>query len=58
MQNQETKFKVGQKVSYSFYGVEETATVIRVGGGVLFLDNGRWMHFVSCKVAKTPVGTR
>lgn len=44
-------FKVGQSVTYTFYGVAEVATITRIGksGTVLFLDNGRWMFTENCK---------
>lgn len=46
--------KVGNKVSYTFYGVPEIAIIIRIGetGTILFLDNGRWMHATSVTVVK------
>jgi hypothetical protein len=34
----------GQKVSFTFYGNPETATIERVANGIVWLDNGRWMH--------------
>ena len=34
----------GQKVSFTFYGKPETATIERIANGIVWLDNGRWMH--------------
>ena len=34
----------GQKVSFTFYGKPETATIERIENGIVWLDNGRWMH--------------
>ena len=34
----------GQKVSFTFYGKPEKATIERVANGIVWLDNGRWMH--------------
>ena len=44
----------GQKVQYTFYGKPETATITRVANGLVWLDNGRWMHAASV----TPVAGR
>jgi hypothetical protein len=44
--------KKGQKVSYTFYGNLETATIERVANGIVWLDNGRWMHETSVKPVK------
>ena len=44
------QFKAGQYVRYEIYGVPERAQVVRVGGNgaIVWLDNGRWMHAISC----------
>lgn len=44
-------FKVGQSVEYVSYGAAKTAKIVRISdcGKILHLDNGRWMHAVSCK---------
>ena len=45
----------GQKVSFTFYGNPETATIERVANGIVWLDNGRWMHAESVTpIAKIP----
>jgi hypothetical protein len=44
----------GQKVSYTFYGKPETATIVRTAGSIVWLDNGRWMHAESV----TPIAGR
>ena len=44
----------GQKVSFTFYGKPETATIERVANGIVWLDNGRWMHAESV----TPIAGR
>ena len=44
----------GQKVSFTFYGNPETATIERVANGIVWLDNGRWMHAESV----TPIAGR
>jgi hypothetical protein len=47
-------FAVGQTVIYTFYGKQETARILRLGdGGILFLDNGRWMHAISCTIVES-----
>ncbi len=40
---------IGTRVTYTFWGVVEIATVKRVapGGNIVFLDNDRWMHLES-----------
>lgn len=44
-------FKIGQTVTYSHYGVSQSAKITRMSesGEVLFLDNGGWKHAISCK---------
>ena len=42
--------KPGQKVTYTFYGRREEATITSVANGIVWLDNGRWMHVESCTV--------
>ena len=44
----------GQKVSFTFFGIPVTATIKRVANGIVWLDNGRWMHAESV----TPVAGR
>jgi len=44
----------GQKVSFTVYGNPETATIERVANGIVWLDNGRWMHAESV----TPIAGR
>jgi hypothetical protein len=37
---------IGSRVTYTSYGTQKSARVIRVSadGKILFLDNGRWIH--------------
>lgn len=44
----------GQRVSFTFYGKPETARIERIANGIVWLDNGRWMHEASV----TPVPGR
>jgi len=45
-----TTFRVGQTVQYLSYGELQTAIITRISasGEILFLDNGKWMHAISC----------
>ena len=45
----------GQKVSYTFYGKPETATIVRTSGNIVWLDNGRWMHAESVTPIANPL---
>lgn len=42
--------KPGTRVTYTVYGLREEAAVLRVRHGIVWLDNGRWMHLESCTV--------
>lgn len=50
--NETDEIRVGDTVEYTFYGVEETGTVVNIGGPnnlsvIIVVDNGkkiRWMH--------------
>ena len=44
--------KPGTRVTYTFYGVRETATVVRTAGSIVWLTNGRWMHATSLEELK------
>ena len=48
------KIKKGDKVSYLFWGFEQTARMKGLGGNgkIVFLDNGKWMHSTSLKKIK------
>jgi hypothetical protein len=34
----------GQRVSFTCYGKPETAMIERIANGIVWLDNGRWVH--------------
>ena len=46
--------RIGQKVAYLFYGVEETAIVTKISSGIVFVINStgktRWMHTASISI--------
>lgn len=44
--------KPGDRVTYEFWGRREEAVVVRVNNGIVWLDNGRWMHLASLTLLK------
>lgn len=43
--------KAGDTVHFTHYGAHKTGTVARVANGIVYLDDGRWLHIESITLA-------
>jgi len=42
-------FKIGDRVEFKSYGEIKTDIIVRLGSGIVFFANGRFMHVISIK---------